>query len=55
MMKSRIKKKATKLKEARQKLRYWQGQVRMDIKSLNRTIEKCKEIAKRMREIQKEA
>ena len=42
----------TILKELRQELRYWQGRVRMDVKSLERTKDKCKEIATQMRQVQ---
>jgi len=43
----------TLLKELRKELRYWQMMVRMDMKSLERTREKCKEIGSKMRALQK--
>ena len=49
-----MKKKSTRLKEALSELRYWQGQVRLSLKSLQRTVDKCREVAKVMREIQRE-
>jgi beta-xylosidase len=42
----------TVLKELRQELRYWQGRVRMDIKSLERTKDRCKFFASLMRKVQ---
>lgn len=43
----------TKLKELRRELRDYQMIVRMDMRALARSIAKCKEIAAKMREIQK--
>jgi hypothetical protein len=48
-----MKKKSTILKEIRQELHYWQGRVRMDYKSYLRAVEKVKEVARKMREVQK--
>jgi len=42
----------TLIKELRVELHYWQMRVRMDMKSLERTKERCKEIAMQMREVQ---
>ena len=47
------KKNKTLLKELRAELHYWQMRVRMDIRSLERTKEKVKEIGAKMRALQK--
>jgi len=47
-----MKKKSTLLKEQRIELRYWQGMYRKELKGLERTREKIKEIAKEMIRIQ---
>lgn len=47
-----MKKKSTLLKEQREELRYWQMMYRLSLHSLERTKEKVKEIARKMREIQ---
>jgi len=39
----------TLLKELRAELHYWQMRVRMDVKSLERTKERCKGSAAKMR------
>lgn len=49
-----MKKPSTVLKELRKELHHWQGQYRMDLKSLERTRAKCKTIGTLMREVQRE-
>lgn len=43
----------TLIKELRAELHYWQMQVRMDMKSLESTKERAREIAAKMRKLQK--
>jgi hypothetical protein len=47
-----MKTKKTLLKELRAELHYWQSRVRMDMNSLERTKERAREIATKMRAIQ---
>jgi len=47
-----MKTKKTLLKELRAELRYWQMMVRMDMKSLERTKERARAIAAKMRDLQ---
>lgn len=49
-----MKKKATRLKELRQELRFWQTMARIEARALKATREKIKEIAALMRAVQKE-
>lgn len=42
------------IRVAREELHYWQMRVRMDIKSLMRTIERTKEAGARLRKLQQE-
>ena len=50
-----MKTKKTRIRELRGVLRYWQMMVRMDIKSLERTKNRCKEVAEQLRKLQAEA
>jgi len=43
----------TLIKELRAELHYWQMMVRIDIRSLKATRQKCREIAAKMRALQK--
>lgn len=49
-----MKTKKTRLKELRAELRHWQMICRLDVRSLQRTREKCKEIGAKMRQVQSE-
>jgi hypothetical protein len=49
-----MKTKKTLLKELRAELHYWQSRVRMDIASLERTKQRAREIAAKMRAVQKD-
>lgn len=49
-----MKRPATRIKELKEELRYWQGHVRMETRWLKASKNKAKEIGKVMREIQKE-
>jgi hypothetical protein len=42
----------TQIRELRAELHYWQMRVRMDMKSLQGTKEKCKEIGMKLRALQ---
>jgi hypothetical protein len=44
----------TKIKELRQELRYHQMMVRVDLRAVRAGIAKCKEIAAKMREAQRQ-
>lgn len=41
------------LRELREELRYWQAQVRMEWRWLLASMAKCREIGRKMREVQK--
>jgi hypothetical protein len=43
----------TQIRELRQELRYHQEMVRVDLRALKAGIRKCKEIAAKMRELQR--
>jgi len=43
----------TKIKELRKELRYHQMMVRVDLRAVRAGVAKCKEIAAKMRELQK--
>jgi hypothetical protein len=49
-----MKQSKTILKELRRELRFHQMMVRVDLRAVNAGKQKCKEIAAKMREIQKE-
>jgi hypothetical protein len=49
-----MKRPATRIKELRLDLAYWQERARMDARCLCSSIEKVKEIAAKMRAVQKE-
>jgi hypothetical protein len=48
-----MKKSSTQIRELRRELRYHQMLVRVDLRALKAGIAKCKEIAAKMRELQR--
>jgi hypothetical protein len=48
-----VKQPQTQIRELRQELRYHQEMVRVDLRALKAGIRKCKEIAAKMRELQR--